>query len=400
MLSQKADALKDGHWLNSSRVQIYPKLILLLYLLVGACALGYWWYATSNRSLIVSDFTVFWIVAGLARAGHAATAYIPDQVQQVMFSLDPEIKGNYGWFYPPTFYLFIAPMGWLPYWAAYLSFMGLSTASYVYAVKKIIHEKVAMWCLAAFPGIWINLLTGQNGLFTAAIAGASLLILTRRPYLSGVLIGLLVIKPHLAILFPIALAAQRAWRTLVVAGLTATLFMGFSALILGFDTLSAWQHSLNIARSIMEKGGTAPMMPTVFSFMRLLNAPLALSYAAHGAVSLWAAAIVWVVWRAEVHYPLKAAVLMTATLLVSPYLFEYDLAWLGFPIAWIAKLGLQTTWRSGERETLLAAWFLPLVVVEVAWLSHIQIGPLVPVTLLWIILNRIHDNRFRNWSKA
>jgi len=392
--------MSAAHWLNATRIRVYPKIILLLYILVGTGAIGYWLCESPRPALIVSDLTVFWIAAGFAKAGHAAQAYSPEQVQQVMSNLAPEIKGNYGWFYPPTFFLFIAPMGWLPYWGAYLAFMGISVAGYIQTVRQIIQNNAAMWCLAAFPGIWINLLTGQNGLLTAALAGSALLLLERQPNLAGILVGLLVIKPHLALLFPVALIAMRAWRILVTAGLTAMLSMGVSVLILGFDTLNAWQHSLESARAIMEKGGTAPMMPTVFAFMRLLNVPPELAYTAHTLIALWAVAIVWRVWKSNAIYALKAATLMTATLLVSPYLFEYDLAWLGFPIAWLAKTGLDSTWRPGEREVLLAAWILPLVVVVIAWQSHIQIGPWVSAALQWVIANRVLGTRPWWWSKG
>ncbi len=389
--------MSDSHWLNSDRVRIYPRIILVLYLVIGLGALWRWWYLTPARSLIVSDLTVFWVAAQFALSGHAALAYYPEQLHTAMFAIAPGIQGAYGWFYPPTFYLLITPLGLLPYWGAYASFMTGSLMSYVIVMCKIIRGEAAMWLLAAFPGIWINLLTGQNGLLTAALAGAALLILQKQPLLAGILIGLLAIKPHLAILFPIALVALGAWRTLATASFTAIIFMGISVLLLGTDSLDAWRQSLGTVRSIMENGGTSPMMPTVFAFMRLLNIPLPLSYMAHGLVALWAIGIVWKAWRADVSFSLKAATLMIASLLASPYIFEYDLVWLGFPIAWIAQAGIRSGWRPWEREVLVAAWILPLVVVVIAWISHVQIGPFVLMALLWQITRRMPEVRFQNW---
>ncbi len=387
----------DGHWLNPARARIYPRIILVLYLVIGLGALWRWWYLTPTRGLIVSDLTVFWVAAQFALSGHAAMAYYPEQLRTAMFVIAPEIQGAYGWFYPPTFYLLVTPLGLLPYWGAYASFMAGSLMSYVIVMRKIIRGEAAMWLLAAFPGIWINLLTGQNGLLTAALAGAALLTLQQQPLLAGVLIGLLAIKPHLAILFPMALVALGAWRTLAAAGFTATIFIGISVLLLGPDSLDAWQQSLGTARHIMENGGTSPMMPSVFAFMRLLNVPLFLSYVIHGLVALWATGVVWKAWRADIDFSLKAATLMVASLLVSPYIFEYDLAWLGFPIAWMAKAGILSGWRPWDREVLLAAWILPLVVVVIAWISHVQIGPFVLMALLWQIMGYMPGVRFRKW---
>ena len=387
----------NAHWLNITRLSVYPKIIFALYVIVGVGALCHWWFQASPHDVIVSDQTVFWVAAQMALSGHSAEAYIPDQLHKAMALIAPDIKGAYGWFYPPTFYLLILPLGLLPYWAAYSSFMIASVTAYVAVFRKFVNGKTAMWLLAAFPGIWINLLTGQNGLLTAALAGAALLSLERKSTLAGILIGLLVIKPHLALLFPLALIARKAWRVLAISGLTALLYMSLSVLVLGFDSISAWLHGLDVARSIMVNGKTSPMMPTVFSFMRMLRAAPLFSYAAHGFVALWSARIVWIVWRSDVAYLLKAASLMTATLLASPYLFEYDLAWLGFPIAWIAKIGHESTWKTGEREVLLAAWFTPLIVVVFALLTKIQIGPFVSAALLWTITRRIPEFKF--WGR-
>ncbi len=390
----------NSHWLNFKRLSVYPIIFFSLYIIIGVGAVCYWWSQGSPHNMIVSDQTVFWTAAQMAISGHAAEAYIPDQLHKAMALIAPDIKGAYGWFYPPTFYLLILPLGLLPYWGAYGCFMIVSVTAYVAVFRKIAIGKTAMWLLAAFPGIWINLLTGQNGLLTAALAGAALLSLERKGIQAGILIGLLVVKPHLALFFPVALIAHKAWRILIISVLTALLYMSISVLYLGPDSLDAWQHSLDIARTIMENGKTSPMMPTIFSFMRLLGAAPLISYAVHGLVSIWAATIVWIVWRSEVTCPLKAASLMTATMLASPYLFEYDLAWLGLPIAWIAKISIESTWTPGDREALLAAWILPLVVVVFALLTKIQIGPFVSAALLWTITRRVPGFKYWEWRKT
>lgn len=381
--------MNASHWLNATRIRTYPKIILSLYVVIGLCAIGYWMHRVSTSRFIISDLTVFWLAAHFSLEGHAASAYLPEQLYQAMSQVAPEIQNGYGWFYPPTFFLLITPLGLLPYWAAYASFMALSLLAYVSVLRQIIRGKMAMWCLAAFPGIWINFLTGQNGLLTAALAGAGLLTLKRHPVLAGVLIGMLAIKPHLALLFPVALLAIGAWRTLLTAGFTAVAFMVASTTLLGTDTLDAWMKSLTLARTIMERGGTAPLMPTVFSMMRLWHAPLVWAYGAHALLAVVATVTVWTAWRSSVPFALKGAALMTATLLVSPYLMEYDLAWLGLPIAWFANIGLGSGWLRGDREILLLCWTLPLFVVGLAWFAHLQVGPLCIMALLWAIMNHV-----------
>ena len=390
--------MSDLHWLNAIRLRTYPRMFLLLYAIIGLGALWYWTHQPGFSGFIVSDLAVFWIVAQFSLSGHAADAYLPAQLHLAMAQIAPGIQGAYGWFYPPTFYLLITPLGLLSYWAAYVAFMGISLVGYVSALRRILPGKEAMWGLAAFPGVWINLLTGQNGMLTAALAGAGLLALRQQPTLAGVLIGLLALKPHLALLFPVALVAIGAWRTLIVSAVTVFVFTGIGVLYLGTATLGAWAQSLELARTIMEAGKTAPMMPTMFAMMRLINAPLPLAYTMHALMAVAATVAVWKVWRSDVSDELKGAVLMTATLLVSPYLMEYDLAWLGFPIAWGVQAGLRSGWMHGDREILLAAWLLPLFTVVLAWLFRIQMGPWVIAALMWVTMRRARAEK--RWRAA
>lgn len=378
--------MTDRSWLNADRLKAYAKLTLLLYAIVGIGALVYWWFSPAGATrFLVSDFAVFWIAAGFAKTGQGALAYLPELIQASMNLWAPQIRGHYGWFYPPAFLLLVTPLGWVPYGVAYLGFMVVSVAGYLRMMACILAGPLALWCLAAFPGLWINFLTGQNGLLTAAIAGAALLTVRQRPALAGLLCGLLVIKPHMALLFPLAFAATRAWVAIATAGISAVAFLGLSMALLGHDTWTGWLGSLGAARAIMESGGTAPLMPTVFSFMRLIQAPVPMAYAAQTLAFLASATVIWRVWQSEATFPLKAATLMTASLLATPYLFEYDLAWLGPAIAWAAPVSLKEGWFRGEREVFFVAWWLPLVSVPVAAFLRIQIGPWILMALLWMM---------------
>ena len=46
-------------------------------------------------------------------------------------------------------------------------------------------------------------------------------------------------------------------------------------------------------------------------------------------------------WRSRLPYALKAAMLATATLLTTPYLFMYDLVVLGIAVAFLIRAGLE-----------------------------------------------------------
>jgi hypothetical protein len=302
----------------------------------------------------------------------------------------PGSKTIYVWFYPPPFYLVILPLALLPYIAAYWSFMLSTLAAYILALRRIVRGNTAMFCLAAFSGLWINFIQGQNAFLTAAIAGAALLSVERRPVVAGIFIGLLAIKPHLALLFPVALIAVGAWRTFFTAIVTAIAFTAISTAVLGISVLKGFLAYLSTARLFLESGN-APWekMPSVFAGLRLLGVPVSWSYGAQSVVAVLAAIAVWHVWRHCKDGQLRGAALMTATFLVSPYGYDYDLAWLAFPIAWLAMAGQRNGWLRGDREVLVAAWVLPMLITPIAKNLLAQVGPPVLCALLWITLRRV-----------
>ncbi|NDU92096.1 MAG: DUF2029 domain-containing protein [Ferrovum sp.] len=339
---------------------------------------------------IISDLAVFWSASHLALASHASDAYLLGKIREVDSVFYQNVQTSFGWFYPPSFYLLILPLGLLPYIPAYLVFMLPTLIFYVFVVRSIIWNREVIWILASFSGVWLNLLRGQNGFLTAGLAGLALLHLEKRPVFAGVAIGLLSIKPHLVLMFPVALIAIGAWRTLIVAFITALGVLAAGMGVLGMDTLSAWIHSLDIARQYTESNGPEfwVHMPTIFAFCRLLGVSIAVSYITHIVVALGAVCSVWWVWRHCHEHSLRAAMLTTATLLISPYVLEYDLAWLALPMAWVSSLALRQGWLRGERETMVLAWILPLLCVVIAKTTSIQIGPWGVLLLGWIILRR------------
>lgn len=388
-------ASSSPHWLNAERLRVYPRIMIVVTVVMTVV------YAFVSRAQTLAsgnpvgtDFMPFYAASTLALGGKALLVYDLDAFVQAQNAIFPDLNGAvYGWFYPPTFLLLVLPFALLPYLASLPLFVAVSSALWWWGLRKAVGRPGAGWLAVAFPGFWICVTQGQNGLLTAALAGGSLLLLKRHPELSGVLLGLLIIKPHLAVLFAVALLAARAWRTLIMAVVTAGAFLALSLAVLGGGTLAAWFDSLQVARLATELG-LLPWnkMPSTYAMLGLLGTPVGWAYAGQAVVSIAAAVAVWLVWRRTDSLPLRGAALMTATFLANPYAFDYDLAWLAFPIAWLAVHCLEHGWRRGDREVLVAAWLLPAVGSALG-LAHIQIGPLVLGALLWITLRRVLPSR-------
>ena len=381
------------HWLNAERLRVYPRIFLVLYAvaLVGLIVLRPFVPVLSTGAL-GADFVAFYSASWLVLAGRGLDAYDLNLYLQAQHSLFPDATGvGYGWFYPPTFLLVVTPLALLPYLLSLLLFSAGGLAAWLGTLRSVIGRRRGAWPLVlAFPGLWACLLQGQNGLYTAALGAGSLLLLRRRPWLAGVLLGLLAIKPHLAILFAVALLAARAWRTIASAALTAGAFLAASIAAFGPASVTAWLDGMNLAQAATS-GGALPLakMPSVFAMLRLVGVPADWALGVQVVAGVAAAVAVWLVWRRTDALPLRGAVLMAGTFLANPYAFDYDLVWLAFPIAWLALTGLADGWRRGDREVLVAAWLLPAFGPALATVSGLQLAPVVLGALVWIALRRV-----------
>jgi hypothetical protein len=196
----------------------------------------------------------------------------------------------------------------------------------------------------------------------------------------------LAIKPHLAVLFPLALLATGNWRSIVAAAITALALVAASLVAFGGETWAAFLHHLPISQA-MANAGAVPWgtMPSPYVFALALGMPVMVASGLQVAVALLAAACVWRAWHnPAAAFEAKAAVLATGSLLVSPYLFYYDLTWAALAVGWLAMLGRKTGFYRGEREIYLFAFLAPALMPPVFAATSLQLG--FPALLLLLLV--------------
>ena len=384
-------------FLTAERVRLYAGAMLVTHLavLVGFVLLDLLGERTTPFS--GNDFRVFWAASRLGLDGHGLDAYDIGRLFPLQQSVAPglaEAKPWQHWFYPPPFLLAVLPLALLPYFLSFLVFNAAGLCLFLRVLRSIIPHRTAPLVALAAPAILFTVANGQNSLFTASLAGLALILLERRPALAGVLIGLLAIKPHLALLFAVALVAGRAWRTLYWAALTALGLLGVSVLVSSPQSMLTFFSQVQVAKSFAEQG-LMPMekMPTVFAAMRLLGLGIGAANWVHAAVALAAAGAVGWLWARPAPPYLRKAALVLGSLLVSPHLFDYDLVWLAWPIAWLSVHALEHGWEHGERRLLLLAWAAPILGSLFANTLRLQVAPLVIVLLLAMLVRRAHTER-------
>lgn len=380
----------NEHWLNRDRLRVYPRLFAAVYVLAAVI-----WIAMSDHGVdryqkpLGYDFITYWSASQLARTGDPARAYDMAAIVAQEHQLIPGIRSVNPWMYPPTFFLLILPLSLLPYFLSYFAWIGTTYAAYFTVVRRIVAVPGSLLPLLAFPGGFINFVQGQNGFLTAALIGGAMLLLPTQPAWAGVLIGLLTIKPQLGLLLPLALLCGRQWRALFFACLTAVAFLLTSVAVLGPDTLADFLGAMGRFSVLgVRDPDLLVKIPSFFAFAYLLGAPAWMAGALQLAVAAGVAVTTGWIWLKCRSHDLRAAALVSGSLLASPYLLDYDLAWLALPLAWFAVRGMRCGWLRGERELLAAAWVLPLVMVAIYKLFRVQLAPFVLLGLFLAILRR------------
>lgn len=303
--------------------------------------------AATADHLVGLDFALFWSTGIAVLRGEAALPFGIEANAALHRELFGAAAQVLGWHYPPFLLALVAPLGLMPYgWAlgAWLSFTG---AFHLETLRRILRDapaprwRVLLAC-AAFPGFYVNAISGQNGFLTAGLLGGALLCLWRRPVLAGVFIGLLAYKPHFGVVIPFALVAGGHWRAFVSAGATVLALVVASLLAFGTAPWLAFFANTGFTRALMEQGYSGfHGMHSAFAAVRLHGGSVGLAYGAQALVGLATAAGVVALWRAPVDARLKAAGLAAGALLATPYGYDYDLVLLAVPIAFLALHGLE-----------------------------------------------------------
>ncbi len=356
------------------------------------------WFMAPGAARPAADFTVFWTASHLALQGHAAAVYDPSSFFHAEVAQFGEYVRNrtLPWLYPPTMLLFVVPVALVPFLPAYFLFFAGSLLCYACAISRLsglrTHlpaPRAAALVILAYSAVFTSVVFGQNSVLTAGIAALALHLLGRRPIVAGVLIGLLAIKPQMAMVFPFVLIATRAWRPFASAALTTTLIAAAGIALTGTSSLTGLNHTLSTVRDLhFMLPGYWFASPTSFAALRLAGASLQAALAAQAAVGLLALAAAIDVWRRTQDMRLRGAALAIATLLTTPYLWHYELTWLGIAIFCLIAYGLDEGWMPGDQIAIVAAWLLPAFELFNPVMKLPQIGPLVLLAMLFVVVRR------------
>jgi hypothetical protein len=316
------------------------------------------------------DFFVYYLAAQLGWTQGWGAMYDPSIFQPAVTT----VVGRYlPYLNPPMLAWLVIPLSWLPYrlaawvWTGVLA--GALGATWFIAAPgrqpgRLIHLVAAA---AALP-VFTSFLFGEVSLVIVAIvAGSWWLLDDGRPWLAGLVLACLALKPQVAFLVPLALLAAGHWRVFL-SWLGATVVMvTVSLLAVGTQAIHDVRHSLSLA------AGTPG--PIQVSLLHQVPWPV-VSVAAMVAVAGLLVIVAVSAAGARPALPMAAGLLGSA--LLTPYLNFYDLAGLVLA-AWLVLRTNPPMWQ----RFLLVALYIPLylapvwplvtVVCECGWLASLVI---------------------------
>lgn len=385
--------LKNADWLTKRRVSS-----IALILFVVSCIPIVFVLATSNGlydfngKLLGTDYSAFWSAGRLALDGQAGDAYdVALQGDHLKSQFDnPDVPVT-AWLHPPTFYLIVTPLATLPYLLSLACWVGAGLLAYILMIRHLDPRGIALLLAIAFPPVLTNIPHGQTGMLFAAVLGAALICLERRPYLAGILIGLMTIKPHLGILIPFILLAGQHYRTIASAALTSLALIAVTIIWFGPHIWTDFYGSFEVSRGmILESGGAGWFkLQSVFAAMRIWGAPIEFAYLSHGSVAIGVALMVIAVWTKPIDLTLKFAALIAGSSLVSPYVYDYDLAMMAPAIGWMILYATRKGFLPYEKSALGFAILAPAFTRAFPESLYVPIGLIASLMLLSIVMRRI-----------
>ncbi|KRA83299.1 glycosyltransferase family 87 protein [Altererythrobacter sp. Root672] len=383
----KWDFFRKADWLDRSRATVYLGLfaainIASLVVLVATSHGG----VDRNGSLLGSDFLSFWAAGQMLHHGapvYDAAAHIA--AQRAFYA--PE-EGYMAFFYPPSFLPFCWPLGLLGYFPALVGWLVATGTFYVFVVRKWLDELEvdrSIWLLlAASPPVLLTITHGQTSFLLAGMLGLGAILVPRAPILAGALFGLATIKPQFGLLLPLALLMTREWRVIMAAGVTALALAAISTLVFGLNIWGDWYLASDRAQSALVAGEVAyAKMMSPLAALKLLGAPNSVAFAVQGIVALSVAgAVAWAAWGKRWNIGLAALVLAGAPL-ATPFVLDYDMVLLAFPLIYLAATGF----RDWERLALAFGFVGAAIARPLALHAGVPVMTLI-TGLLFVVLTR------------
>ncbi|MGI8932289.1 MAG: glycosyltransferase family 87 protein, partial [Sphingomicrobium sp.] len=296
----------------------------------------------------------------------------------------------FGWHYPPPFLLIAAVLATIPYVPALIVWQLATLIPFAWMLSRIVPGRETLLLVLAAPVTLICLMHGHNGFLTALLLSGGLILLGKRPFVAGLLLGCLIYKPQFVLILPPLLLATRNWRSIGGAIVSAAFLTVVTLAIWGWPVWQAFLDSLALTRSVViEQGATGwHKIMSPFAAIRLWGGGIPLAYAVQLAATLAAiAAVVWIALKRD-SGDLRNALACAAALIATPYVLDYDFVVLLPALAFLWLDGERHGFMSWDGSLMALVWIAPLVARQIALFTYLPLGLATAMIVAVIALRR------------
>lgn len=319
----------------------------------------------TNSKLWGVDFGVFHAGGSLIASDGYDAAYDTERFSDVLatdyFTTLADGENVSHFISTPTFGWFAQGLAWLPFTPSLAVWFAVGFALLVPAVRMLSLPTWVAGALLISPMMAINLILGQTGIFVLVLfAGIHLAHRDNKIVLAGLLAGLIIVKPVLALGYGVLWLVQfrtyaRAIGVAVLTGVVLSIptFVGGLGSWQGFleamqeraDSESRWtQQAASVPEFIKLLFPLSASWVTLASWVVGLGVGLIFMLAAH---------------RRYGHDPeVMSAAAIVATVISSPHLLTYDTMILVIPVAVAYTRGILTGDRGGMLFAIVTAAFV------------------------------------------
>jgi len=302
----------------------------------------------SLSQVVGRDFSNLWVAGKLALSGQVWAVFNPDGFRIALHDyLGMLSLQNYS--YPPHALFIAVPFALLPYYVALALWTFLGASLFIFASRPFLPKEFPRVLAILTPAATLNIWNGHYGFLFGALWLLCFHNLRMKPSSSGLAAAALTFKPHLGLFIALAVCTKR--RALLVAiGGTIGLIV-ISQLVFG-----GWADFLT--RTVAEQNHILTNPDQSFYFLMMPSAYVVFGRAWLGIAMqvLIAATALGLLIKKPTLDPFA---LSTATFIIVPYCFGYDMsvACLGFAIMlysrwaelrWPARIALSGAFLSPE----------------------------------------------------
>lgn len=332
--------------------------LLLIAVLYAVFVLIYLLYPVlSGDGLPLTDYISFWAGGREMNAGMPENIFEQSLFKEIQVEeLGWRFEGIMPWVISPSFMLYASPLARLPYIISVIVFNILSLAAYMAALWYLFPRKKLFLAMLCMPSVLFCLYHGQTGLLSSALIAGCFLFYGKKPVLAGLILGLLIYKPQIGILFPVAFLAERQWQVISGAAITAA---GSVLLSIAFFGWTIWDlylfHNAEVFEHLIETQRSFARIQTVFGLTRVITGSSGLAMAIQIICTIFAALTVFLVWRKKLPFELKAMTLVLGICFSTPYLQLYDLTFLSVVFVLFFRWGEKEGFIEGDKDWMTCA---------------------------------------------